>query len=122
MLVGIVDADDALSNRQAYASLERLRYLTDIPDGAIEVAVRVGDPARAPEVAAVLRESPALKPYLVQAWSERPLFATISDMTGLVYGVLRATMGLRLSAEEEYDGADLSIHRIGATPDREVSW
>ena len=39
-----------------------------------------------------------------------------------VYGVLKATLGLRLSAEEEYEGADLSIHRIGATPDREVSW
>jgi len=41
---------------------------------------------------------------------------------GLVYGVLKRMLGLRLSAEEEYDGADLSIHKIGATPDREVSW
>jgi Amt family ammonium transporter len=41
---------------------------------------------------------------------------------GVVYGALKATLGLRLSAEEEYEGADLSIHRIGATPDREVSW
>jgi Amt family ammonium transporter len=40
----------------------------------------------------------------------------------LVYGVLRVLMGLRLSAEEEYEGADLSIHRIGATPEREASW
>jgi ammonium transporter, Amt family len=39
-----------------------------------------------------------------------------------VYGVLRAVMGLRLSAEEEHEGADLSIHKIGATPEREVSW
>ena len=39
-----------------------------------------------------------------------------------VYGVLRLTVGLRLTAEEEYDGADLSIHRIGATPEREVNW
>jgi Amt family ammonium transporter len=39
-----------------------------------------------------------------------------------VYGVLRATMGLRLSQEDEFAGADLSIHKIGATPDREVSW
>jgi Amt family ammonium transporter len=39
-----------------------------------------------------------------------------------VYGLLRATMGLRLTAEEEHDGADLSIHKIGATPEREVSW
>ena len=40
----------------------------------------------------------------------------------LIYGALRAAMGLRLSQEEEYEGADLSIHRIGATPDREVNW
>jgi ammonium transporter, Amt family len=40
----------------------------------------------------------------------------------LVYGVLRAAVGLRLTQEEEFNGADLSIHRIGATPDREASW
>ncbi|MBQ0958868.1 ammonium transporter [Ideonella sp. 4Y11] len=40
----------------------------------------------------------------------------------VVYGVIKAMLGLRLSQEEEYEGADLSIHRIGATPDREVSW
>ena len=40
----------------------------------------------------------------------------------VVYGALKVLMGLRLSTEEEYEGADLSIHKIGATPDREVSW
>ena len=40
----------------------------------------------------------------------------------VVYGILKATMGLRLDQEEEYEGADLTIHRISATPDREVSW
>ena len=39
-----------------------------------------------------------------------------------VYGALKAACGLRLSAEEEYEGADLAIHRIGATPEREVNW
>ncbi len=39
-----------------------------------------------------------------------------------VYGALKSTIGLRLSQEEEFEGADLSIHRIGATPDREVNW
>jgi Amt family ammonium transporter len=39
-----------------------------------------------------------------------------------VYGLIKAVAGLRLSQEEEYDGADLSIHRIGATPEREVNW
>jgi Amt family ammonium transporter len=41
---------------------------------------------------------------------------------GLVYGVLQKVLGLRLSQEEEFDGADLSIHRIKATPEQEVSW
>ncbi|WP_439113801.1 ammonium transporter [Hydrogenophaga sp.] len=40
----------------------------------------------------------------------------------VVYGALKATMGLRLDAEEEHDGADLTIHKISATPEREVSW
>ncbi|AXS80968.1 ammonium transporter [Dechloromonas sp. HYN0024] len=40
----------------------------------------------------------------------------------LVYGTLKATLGLRLDQEEEYEGADLSIHRITATPEREPNW
>jgi Amt family ammonium transporter len=40
----------------------------------------------------------------------------------VVYGTLKALVGLRLDQEEEYDGADVSIHRISSTPDREVSW
>jgi ammonium transporter, Amt family len=40
----------------------------------------------------------------------------------VVYGGLKAAMGLRMTAEEEYDGADITIHRIGATPDREANW
>ena len=41
---------------------------------------------------------------------------------GLVYGVLKVTMGLRLDQEEEYRGADLSIHKITSTPEREPNW
>jgi Amt family ammonium transporter len=40
----------------------------------------------------------------------------------VVYGLIKSVTPLRLSPEEEYDGADLSIHKIGATPDREVNW
>ena len=40
----------------------------------------------------------------------------------VVYGMVKATLGLRLSQEDEYEGADLSIHRIRATPERESSW
>ena len=40
----------------------------------------------------------------------------------IVYGGLKAAMGIRLDPEEEFVGADLSIHKISSTPDREVSW
>jgi Amt family ammonium transporter len=39
-----------------------------------------------------------------------------------VYGLLKVTLGLRLSQEEEFDGADLSIHKISASPEREADW
>ena len=39
-----------------------------------------------------------------------------------VYGAIKLISGLRLSAEEEYEGADIAVHRIGSTPEREVNW
>lgn len=35
----------------------------------------------------------------------------------LVYGVIKAITGIRLSDEDEFQGADLAIHKIGATSD-----
>ena len=32
----------------------------------------------------------------------------------IVYGILKSTLGIRLSQEDEYKGADLSIHRIAS--------
>ncbi len=40
----------------------------------------------------------------------------------VVYGALKALLGIRMSQEEEYEGADLSVHRISSTPDREPNW
>ncbi len=38
----------------------------------------------------------------------------------VVYGLLSKTVGIRLSDEEEFAGADLSIHSIGAYPEEHV--
>ncbi|WP_417671325.1 ammonium transporter [Roseibium sp.] len=38
----------------------------------------------------------------------------------IVYGVLKAIMGLRLSQEEEHLGADLAIHKISANPEHDL--
>jgi len=40
-------------------------------------------------------------------------FATAGGF--LVYGILKSTVGIRMTEEEEYIGADLSIHKISST-------
>jgi ammonium transporter, Amt family len=39
-----------------------------------------------------------------------------------VYGIVKKSVGIRLSAEEEFNGTDLSVHKITATPERESGW
>jgi len=46
------------------------------------------------------------------------LFATTTGF--LVYGIIKQFMGLRLGDEEEFNGADLSIHKISSTFDRDM--
>jgi len=52
------------------------------------------------------------------------LLGVVIALTGgvIVYGALKVFLGIRLSQEEEFEGADLSIHRIASTPDRESNW
>ena len=38
----------------------------------------------------------------------------------LVYGALKITMGIRLSQEDEFRGADLSIHKISANSEETI--
>ncbi|MCF7822312.1 MAG: ammonium transporter [Mariprofundaceae bacterium] len=38
----------------------------------------------------------------------------------LVYGAIKTTMGLRLSEEDEYMGADLAIHQVSANPEEDM--
>ncbi len=40
----------------------------------------------------------------------------------VVYGAIKLAMGLRLDPEQEFAGADLSIHKISATAEHETSW
>jgi Amt family ammonium transporter len=40
----------------------------------------------------------------------------------VIYGAIKAAIGLRLDPEAEFAGADLSIHKISATAERETSW
>ena len=46
------------------------------------------------------------------------IFALASGF--IVYGILAKTVGIRLGQEEEYAGADISIHNIGAYPEDSI--
>ena len=37
----------------------------------------------------------------------------------LVYGLLKQSVGIRLDPEDEFNGNDIAVHRISATPERE---
>ncbi|MDP3294194.1 MAG: hypothetical protein Q8M37_05570 [Nevskia sp.] len=41
---------------------------------------------------------------------------------GIVYDLLKASFGPRLSPEEAFNGADLSINKIAATAERDTCW
>lgn len=62
----------------------------------------------------------------VSLWAQlsMTILAIVVALVGstLIYGLLKYTLGLRLSQEDEYQGADLSIHKITATPEREPNW
>ncbi|WP_417841587.1 ammonium transporter [Terasakiella sp.] len=47
------------------------------------------------------------------------VFAAIAGF--VVYGTLAKTVGIRLEQEEEFRGADLSIHQIGAYPEEDLT-
>ncbi len=40
----------------------------------------------------------------------------------VIYGGLRALVGIRLDPEQEFNGADISVHKISATPERDPVW
>ncbi|MFZ6722357.1 ammonium transporter [Undibacterium sp. Ji49W] len=40
----------------------------------------------------------------------------------VIYASLKKLIGIRLDPEEEFEGADLSIHKISSTAERETSW
>jgi len=40
----------------------------------------------------------------------------------IVYGTLKWLVGLRLEAEQEFMGADLSIHKISSTAEKDAGW
>lgn len=69
-VTGIADMGNTGQNRISYITLEKARYLADIPEGALELLV-YGDEEGAMALAATVRALPEAKELTVQAWNER---------------------------------------------------
>ncbi|MFN7132342.1 MAG: ABC transporter permease, partial [Myxococcales bacterium] len=89
-VVGVVGGSGL--EQQVLVPLEKLRWLTDISEGATELLVYGDDYRDAPSLARGLRNLPGLKPYAVDAWSEREpwrsLGATVKGMQGIIVFVV----------------------------------
>ncbi len=87
-VVGLVRAGHAMQDRAIFMSLERARWLTDIPGGAVEILIFTDDYQRAPQRAAELRRLPELAGYAVQAWSEREPWLQMLPMLNGIWAML----------------------------------
>ncbi len=91
-LVGIADLGNAMQNRQIFLTLEKVRYLADIPEGAVELAVYTTDRADARELAGRLAALPELAGKDVKSWDQRPPFDSVLGLVSTVHTIAAAVM------------------------------
>jgi putative ABC transport system permease protein len=86
-LVGIVDLGNAAQNRQVFLTLEKVRYMADIPDGAVEIGVYAEHRDDGGPLADQLRALPELAGLDVRSWDRRPPFDGFMGIMQTVKGV-----------------------------------
>jgi putative ABC transport system permease protein len=86
-LVGIVDLGNALQNRQIFLTIDKVRYMADIPGGAVELAVYGADRDEGQALAALAKGLPELEGKDVKSWDQRPPFDNIMGLLSTVKGV-----------------------------------
>ncbi len=86
-LVGIVDLGNALQNRQIFLTIDKVRYMADIPGGAVELAVYGAHRDDGRALAALARALPELAGKDVKSWDQRPPFDNIMGLLSTVKGV-----------------------------------
>ena len=87
-LVGIVRQGNGLVDRGIFVPFDRMQWMTDIPEGAIEVVAYGADMLAAIPLAAAMRDLPALDGLSVQAWSEAEMWASMLKMVDAIRGML----------------------------------
>jgi putative ABC transport system permease protein len=83
-LVGIVAGGSAPIDQAAFLPLERVQWMADTEDGALELLVYGSDRDDAQTLAAAVAGSPGAEGLVVQAWSTREPLASMSAIGGAV--------------------------------------
>lgn len=91
-LVGIVDLGNAMQNKQIFLTLEKVRYMADIPDGAVEISVFAPRREDAGTLAATVAALPATAGLDVKSWDQRPPFDGALGFFTTVQGVVATVM------------------------------
>lgn len=87
-VVGIASAGYGLVDNQAFVPLEKIQWLADIEDGALEILVYGAHHDDAAAIDAALEALPALDGLKVEAFSERPPWSEFTGIIGAIQGVL----------------------------------
>jgi len=87
-LVGIVRQGNGLVDRGIFVPFARMQWMTDIPDGAIEVVAYGREKGGAIPLAAAMRDLPEVEGLSVQAWSESEMWANMLKMVDAIRGML----------------------------------
>lgn len=87
-LVGIVRTGGTGTDQQVLLPLERLQWLTDIPDGATELLVFGEDYAQGVRLAERMSSLPELESYAVQSWDSREPWKSLAGTTNAITAVI----------------------------------
>jgi putative ABC transport system permease protein len=87
-VVGIVQTGGGQLDHQVWMPLEKLQWMTDIPEGATELLVFGEGLSEGLALAQRLSGLPELKAYAVQAWNEREPLKSMSGMVAGMQGII----------------------------------
>ncbi len=91
-VVGIASAGYSLIDMQAFVTLEKMQWLTDIDDGAIELLVYGDNYEDAVKLAEEVRALPGTSGLQVQAWNEREPWAQMMGISGFIQAFVSAML------------------------------